>query len=294
MDKQEAVHYVHQMLDQDHSQDEIVRVLVDQLRAPQDLVKKFVAQTASAYHNEKARQAEDSKPTWLRDLQSSANEPAQPTLLATPPPPAPTNTPAIQLPPWLQENGPLERQFVREVDVWRHAKTASTPPAPQSNDIPLQAANLTAGWDQPKQRRDPLQDTQLMEFILERLGKSRKRSDVVMAVCERANLSWDEAERVVGQAAIQKDSQGAVRVSEGMMFVGILMAVCGFVLAAIYGLPMMAQVGAPYGLRLPFDGQFAIRQPALAVAIFVGGMSLVGFGASVAYLYYHAAEEQEA
>jgi hypothetical protein len=115
-----------------------------------------------------------------------------------------------------------------------------------------------------------------------------------MAVCERANLSWEQAERVVAQAAIQHHSQGAVRLSEVMTFVGVLVAVGGFALAAIFGLPMIAQFGAAYGLRLPFDGAFATGQPLVALALLVGGLVLVGFGAGVAYLYYHAAEEQAA
>jgi hypothetical protein len=344
MDKQQAVRYIHQLLDQDHSQDEIVRLLAEQLHAPQDVVKKFVAQTATAYHNEKAREVEEAKPSWLRDLQSSANVPAQVSPLASHPV---TQVPETrpdqphQIPPWLQENGPmgvpfvqsshpdtswqrdqrdyvlqqlemgrtygdvadsvaaragvvpsLARQFVREVDMGRRSQVTATR-QPMEDDIPMQAASLN-GVNKAKQRSDPLQDPALMEFVLSRLGHSRKNSDVVMAVCERANLSWEEAERVVAQAAIQRHSQGTVRISQGMTFLGVLVAGGGFALAAAFGLPMMAQLGTPYGLHLPFDGTFATSQPALAIALFVGGIILVGFGAGMAYLYYHAAEEQAA
>ncbi|MFZ6030885.1 MAG: hypothetical protein ACOYYS_24525 [Chloroflexota bacterium] len=347
MNKQEAVHYIHQMLEQDHAQSEITRLLAEQLRAPQDVVGKFVTQTAAAYRESKARQAEEATPPWLRELQSSAGAPAQPTLLAEKPPPQTCEVSrTTKLPPWLQENSPADifrpqtvspswqqenrqyvlqqlemrrpyeiiaekvatrtgvppamaRQFVLEVDAMQRVQNERArledqqPSAAMAQaDIPLQPASIRAKGT----AQDPLKDPALVEFVLEGLNHRRKRNDVVMAVCERTSLSWDQAARIVAQVAIQQHSRGAARASEAMMFVALAVTVGGFLLSAVYSLPLLAMLGEQAGMpfSLPFDGGFAIRTPALGVSLSAGGLLLVGIGAAVAYLFYHAAEEHEA
>lgn len=360
MKKEEAIHYIHQMLDQDLERGEIVRSLVEQLHAPQDLIEKFVTKVTADFREMKAQQSENAKPSWLRELQNSANAPpdanalngTQPELAQKKHSPKP-NTTSIKLPPWLQENEPinvvvpqdetnqsswqqenrefvihqlemqrtfddiadelssrtgvvpsLSRQFVREVDTVRRAEKLREKSKELGNlsanntedEIQLEAANVPSQDEKSNKSYDLSKNPELNEFILHELGQRHKHNDVVLAVCERTDITWEEAERLVAQAGIERHSQQAALRSEIMMFVGVLVTVGGFSLSAIYGLPMLAQIASLSGfsLRLPFNGDFATHQPALAISFLAGGLLLVGVGAVIAYLYYHAAEEHEA
>ena len=53
--------------------------------------------------------------------------------------------------------------------------------------------------DMPGPKRSEFQNPHLEKMILDRLSKSSKFSDVVMAVCEQTGMSWKDAERLVAQ-----------------------------------------------------------------------------------------------
>src|SRR5512145_1423149 len=160
------------MLEQDHAQDEIARLLAAQLHAPQDVVTKFVTQTAADYREQKARQAEESAPVWLRELQSSATAPSEPTPLADKTL-APVTGTVLQpkLPPWLQENGSIQAPSLQ-----------SKPPSPN--------------WQEENH-----------DYVLQQLEMRRTYDDIADKLASRAGISSSAARQFVGEIDTSRRSQ---------------------------------------------------------------------------------------
>lgn len=312
------------MLAQDHSQDEIVRFLVEQLRAPQDLVEKFVAITAADYH-----EAQIEKEELLTDTVAEIQ---------------PQHKDKVKLPPWLNEGlmgamnvqssgqtsswqseqrefiisqleiertyddiadelntrtgvvPSVSRKYIRELDTARLSESShqvQQAPSDQIDhgDIPLQVAPLPTAQVNNHESNHSLDDPQFQQLVLTELGK-RKHDDVVLLICEQTEVTWEEAERFVAEIAIQHHSKRAASTSEGLMIAGMVLALFGFLLAAISGLALLA-FGLPQ-MHFPFGTGILGENLLMTSGLFLLGMLMVGGGASLAYLYYHAAEEHEA
>jgi len=192
MDKQQAIAYIHQMLDQDHTREEIVLGLVEQLRAPEAMVQKFVAQTETEYRKN------------------------QPTPLPTPVPPQP-----VKLPPWLEEvtigtqspqaanqqaepqpdwvqrladstaaTGSTATAVVESLPDW--AQATSEPAAPYLS-IPAPAP---PSWEEDAQ-----------EFVLTQIRYGRLHSDIADELADRVGIPLNRAQSFVMGIAAQLESK---------------------------------------------------------------------------------------
>jgi uncharacterized membrane-anchored protein len=70
----------------------------------------------------------------------------------------------------------------------------------------------------------------ITEFIVAELGKHRQDNDAIMAVARRANLSWEQAERLVQDVKIEHRRRIVRRRSPLLIAVGVGTAVGGFAL----------------------------------------------------------------
>src|SRR5574341_1182829 len=64
-------------------------------------------------------------------------------------------------------------------------------------------------------------------FIISELGKQRSRNDIIQTLCERSNITWSEAERLVQQVEAQHGRDIAVRQSPILFLFGVGTIVVG-------------------------------------------------------------------
>lgn len=106
-----------------------------------------------------------------------------------------------------------------------------------------------------------MQEQELHDFVVRELGKSRRRSDVVMEVCERTGMNWQEAQKFVYQVAFDKRKEVAARQSPLAIIFGIGFVVGGF---AMVVLTLIATV---QGISIDYRG-----------VPYVGNLGGLGFG----------------
>lgn len=182
-------------------------------------------------------------------------------------------------------NAPYEvvERFVTHV-------AAQSPPAPSQSDLPLQEgptpqAPAVPGVHQAKpavvkKEVDPLNDPLLSKTVLGMLRKNRKRSDIVIWVCERTGLEWTQAQRFVAQ--VQVDHNGMLTNNKILQFTGSLASIiCGLMLL-LAGIGAVAPlVRSLTGLTLGVDlgttvgAESSLGLIVLGVGLTIGG--LVGF-----------------
>ena len=163
MDKQQAITYIHQMLDQDATREEIVRGLVDQLHAPEAIVTKFVTQTEAEYRK---------------------NEP-QPSHEPIPPQP-------VKLPPWLEEMSvgaqsiqPTTQPDASQPDWMQASSPPATPYLPPSTPA-------SQSWENEAQA-----------FVFAQLQYGRLHSDIADELADRVGITQGQAESFVTVIASQ-------------------------------------------------------------------------------------------
>jgi hypothetical protein len=348
MDKQQAIAYIHQMLDQDHTREEIVIGLVEQLRAPEAMVKKFVNQTETEYRKTKppplptpipsqpvklppwleemtigsqpqqaANLREEPQPDWMQRLAEGTDNAGSTAAAAVVEPlpdwvqpasePAVSSPPAPASPSWEEEAQdfvvtqlqygrlhsdiadeladrvgiPLNRaqSFVTGIA----AQVESKPPQKITNtteaagfviaehtggrprpEIAAELAtrigepkNLTekfvsltiANYEKTKAQENPLSsikkslidpdDPALVNFVIGELTKNRKRSDIVMEICERTGVHWSEAQRFVGQVGAEQHTTINTRKNRLIIPMCIGAIVLGFVFTIGTAYPML-------------------------------------------------------
>ena len=71
----------------------------------------------------------------------------------------------------------------------------------------------------------------LTEFIVSELGKHKPENDVVFAVAQRGNLSWNEAHRLVQEVKTERRTHIARRQSPLLLIVALVTAIAGAGLA---------------------------------------------------------------
>jgi hypothetical protein len=193
MDKQQAISYIRQMLDQEATREEIVLGLVEQLHAPEAMVAKFVAQTETEYRKSK-------------------------------PPPLPTPVPSqpVKLPPWLEE-----------MSIGSQSQQAANQPAEPQPDWMQQLAEGTViadsattaavveplpDWVQPSSEpaapypstpvaASPSWEEDAQDFVIAQLQYGRLHSDIADELADRVGIPLDRAQSVVTGIAAQIESK---------------------------------------------------------------------------------------
>jgi hypothetical protein len=199
MDKQEAIAYIHQRLDQNATCEEIVRVLVEQLHAPEAMVAKFVANTEAEYRKNKpqtlptpATPQPVTLPPWLEELSIGA----QPTQA--------NNQPVEPQPDWMQ-------RLAQGPTVSGAAEVASTPePLPEWAQPSSQSESPA---QTPPSPTTPSWEKEAIEFVTTQLKYGRLHSDIAEELADRVGIPLDQAQRVVTGIAVQVESPAPQKIT---------------------------------------------------------------------------------
>ena len=198
MDKQDAIDLIIQAYEGGKSPSEITASLAEQLGAPISVVTGFVHRTLEqriAFLEPPTQPSADEKPAPY-DVFKPRREPVAE--------PVPESHPPAVFPDKAS------------------AAIAALPETPPALDRPVVTVSSEV-------------DPRLEKYILDALAKDRKMSDVVMSVCERAGLDWQEAQRLVARVnarhrkkiASRRNrfiiplSLGAIAVGLGLTYAGI-------------------------------------------------------------------------
>jgi cytochrome b561 len=66
-------------------------------------------------------------------------------------------------------------------------------------------------------------------FIISELGKQHSRNDIIMALCERMKINWQEAEQLVREVESQNSRAIATRQAPILLILGIGIIIAGLV-----------------------------------------------------------------
>jgi hypothetical protein len=193
MDKQQAIAYIQQMLDQDHTREEIVLGLVEQIRAPEAMVAKFVAQTETEYRKSK------------------------PPSLPTPVPPQP-----VKLPPWLEEmstgaqsqqatNQPVESQpdwmqRLAEGTVIADSAAAAAVVEPLPDWV-QPASEPAISYPSGPAPASPSWEEDAQDFVITQLQYGRLHSEIAEELADRVGIPLNRAQSFVTGIAAQVESK---------------------------------------------------------------------------------------
>ena len=67
-----------------------------------------------------------------------------------------------------------------------------------------------------------MDDHNLIKFVVRESGKHRSQDDIVLAVCEKAGMQWNDAERFVGQVQVDHTSEILSREHRLLYMIGVL------------------------------------------------------------------------
>ncbi len=79
----------------------------------------------------------------------------------------------------------------------------------------------------------------LEKYVIGELTKNRKRSDIVLAICERTGADWSEAQRFVGQVSTEKHTTINARKNRAIIPMCIGAIVLGFAFTILTAYPML-------------------------------------------------------
>ena len=103
---------------------------------------------------------------------------------------------------------------------------------------------------------------EITTFIIKELAKSRNPKDVVLSVCEKTNMPWPEAEKLVRHVQLNHGKQVATRKSPLLIIFSVALLIIGAG-AIFFGITTLGQGG---GNRSSFRVLF------LGVGLVVGGI----------------------
>ena len=168
MNKQETITYIHQMLEQEHTHEEIVHELVKLLKSPQAMVDKFVSQTEAEYRQ---------------------------SIVPTPPTP--------DLPEWLKK----VRSNVPATTVSEAASPsrAASPGAASSEPLPSWLQNFQAGSGASDQTLPAIQpdqagpswEAEAEPYVVAQVQAGRINHEIASELADRLGISYQAAENYV-------------------------------------------------------------------------------------------------
>lgn len=246
MDKAEAISYIYSMLDKDHTRDEIISGLVDQLHAPEAMISKFVEQTEAEYRKSKPQTVQPTisplaitLPPWLDELSikpQSAEVDTQASSTLT----LPTSETEIEK---SITNITEAEDFVRDEYAKgrsRHeiatelAMRTGEPQTLTEKFVTLKIIQHDQTHTQGKlpipSKKPPtnLKKPEFVNYVVSELAKHRKRNDIIKTLCERTGAPWGEAQRFVGQVNAEQHTTINTRMNRLIIPMCILAIVLGF------------------------------------------------------------------
>lgn len=79
----------------------------------------------------------------------------------------------------------------------------------------------------------------IVQYVIRELSKNRKRSDIIMALCERTGADWNEAQRFVSQVSAEQHTNISARKNRLIIPMCIGAIVLGFVFTIGTAIPML-------------------------------------------------------
>ena len=117
---------------------------------------------------------------------------------------------AAQMPPtqptpaFIQDEQPVQIQSPSEETAAEKQPALVDPVAGSVQPASSMPAGEPAPVARPASRPDPLKDPKLTEYVVKRLNRHHRKSDIAMAICERTGVDWKEAQRFVSQVNIEQ------------------------------------------------------------------------------------------
>lgn len=211
MDKQEAIDFVLDELDKGRSLPEITAALSRQLGAPEDMVGKFVTQTAERYAQSKAALGESlaTVPQPLNTVQKQSGVSPSPAAFSQPL--SPRSQPPKDAGPQTAANQPSAVvEPLPEPDAPYEPPAQEEPPPPAG---PVSAVS-----------------PELEEYILDELGKNKRDSDVVLGVVEKTGMEYRQAQRLVSRVGTRNYKKVTARQNCLVIPLALAALVAGLVL----------------------------------------------------------------
>lgn len=101
-----------------------------------------------------------------------------------------------------------------------------------------------------------MQDDEIKHYILESLGKSRSRDEILIGICENSDLTWQEADAIVVSIMLQNEAAINRRQFTLFFIIAFIFFITGIFLAGygIYGISLFftPQGGMPNDLTTYF------------------------------------------
>jgi hypothetical protein len=134
------------------------------------------------------------------------------------------------------------------------------PETEQSNMDPNQPGEITSGQAPPstfestgKARHSPPQaDEEIEKIILKGLSKSRRHDDLIMDICERRALNWNEAQRMVAQVQTKHRKKLTTRKNLLLIPASIIGIIVGLILVYASAADMYNLVNAGFSSQSDF------------------------------------------
>lgn len=210
MDKQQAIAYIHQQLDQGQPCEAIVRALVDQLRAPQAMLSRFVAQTEAEYRKSKPDDLPTPHPLtpvklppWLDEL--STGQPVSVEQPSTQQPPAPPADQTAEDPSdWMQRlasAAAVPATSQEPLQAW--TQPASQPVSQPVASAPASATNARPSWE-----------AEARTFALAQIKIGRLHSDIASELADRVSIPLSRAEAIVSVLAARVESAPPPKITD--------------------------------------------------------------------------------
>ncbi len=113
-----------------------------------------------------------------------------------------------------------------------------------------------------------MEHEQIAQFVVEELGKHRRRSDVVMEVCERTGWDWPRAQKFVYQVAYERRKAVAARQSPLVIVFGVTFVIGGLLLALLSALTALTGISIDVE-GVPFLGN--VMGVGIGIVLIAGG-----------------------
>jgi len=281
MDKQQATRHIVNQLRAGYGTPEIVDELSRILKAPTDVIGRFVEQVA-AQHPEFSPPVQpveqEDLPDWMQSPSSGLEPPVTPE--------PPRLSVHSDLPPGLQ-------QLIKDSEngnSWDESNTSEEVRDDPYRDLPKRAEFVPPS-EKPEDPLDHLDEStygnleELATEVLSQLKKRRRHNDIVEFVCHQTGWHWNKSQRFV--ARIQTKNHEVLQASQnrvalfvgiGIIIVGLIMALNGVAAIADYAkLAAFARTNPGVLLNVSPQGiVFALAASVTGLGMIIGG----GYGVS--------------
>lgn len=224
MEKHEAIELIMNRWEEGSSQEEIVALLSEELNAPQDYVERFVSRLI-------ANLPPRANPVQASTMEQSSSSPAQLT-------------------------GHETRKLSSDPNEWQSVnEQPPSPPlaSPKKDDEQVKRISLQTSSESSETAQSNVnsgntgqaqisQDAILEDLILKALTKNRRQDDIVMKVCERTGMTWDQAQRLVAQVAANNRKKLTSDQNKIFIPISIIVILGGFTLVLASASEMLALV----------------------------------------------------